>query len=151
MAYTELVGIQHVGIPVASMERSLAFYRTVFGIEPEFVAGGSGPELSEAVGVENADLSFAFLRVGDNVLELLEYSNPRGRPYDRRNCDVGAVHIAFEVPDIDEAYEDLSSKGVNFNAPPLRIDDGPLAGCAFAYFNDPDGVQLEIFQVAKER
>jgi catechol 2,3-dioxygenase-like lactoylglutathione lyase family enzyme len=149
MATTRLTGIQHVGIPVASMERSLRFYKDVFGIEPDFVAGGSGEELSQAVGVREAELSFAFLRIGDSILELLEYSSPQGRPYDRSNCDVGAVHIAFEVPDIDAAYEELSAKDVEFNAPPLKIGEGPLAGCAFAYFNDPDGVQLEIFQVAR--
>jgi catechol 2,3-dioxygenase-like lactoylglutathione lyase family enzyme len=148
MPQTTLSGIQHVGIPVASMERSLQFYRDVFGLEADFVAEGSGEELSQAVGVDDAVLAFAFIRIGDDILELLEYSNPRGRPHDRRNCDVGAVHIAFEVPDIDGAYEELQDKGIEFNAPPIKIDEGPLAGCAFAYFNDPDGVQLEIFQTA---
>jgi catechol 2,3-dioxygenase-like lactoylglutathione lyase family enzyme len=139
-----------VGVPVASMQRSLQFYRDLFGIEPDFRADGSGSQLSEAVGVPDADLSFAFLQIGDDVLELLEYKHPIGQPYDRRNCDIGAVHIAFEVPDIDEAYEALGAKGVKFNAPPLRIAEGPLQGSAFAYFADPDGVQLEIFEVAKE-
>src|SRR5436309_2855565 len=104
MTFTKLRGIQHVGIPVANIERSLEFYRDVFGVEADFVAEGRGPELSAAVGVADTDLAFAFLRIGDDVLELLEYRNPRGRVYDRRSCDVGAVHIAFEVADIDEAY-----------------------------------------------
>jgi catechol 2,3-dioxygenase-like lactoylglutathione lyase family enzyme len=130
------------------MQRSLEFYRDVFAIEPDFVADGSGDEISRAVGVPDAELSFAFLRVGDSILELLEYRSPRGRDYDRRNCDIGAVHIAFEVDDIQEAYERLLSKGVEFSAPPLAIAEGPLAGCSFAYFTDPDGVQLEIFETA---
>ena len=148
MSHTKLAGIQHIGIPVTNMERSLQFYKDVFSLEADFVAEGSGEELSQAVGVEDTVLSFAFLRVGDDILELLEYANPRGKPYDRRNCDIGAVHIAFEVPDIDQAYEELQAKGIQFNAAPLKIDEGPLAGCAFAYFNDPDGIQLEIFQAA---
>src|SRR6185437_5897159 len=142
-------GVQHIGIPVSNLQRSLAFYKDVFGVEPEFVAEGSGEELSVALGVPDSVLSFAFLRIGPDIVELLEYENPRGKPYDRRNCDVGATHLAFRVEDVDAAYERLIGQGIEFNAPPFRIDEGPLAGCAFAYFTDPDGVQLEIFQEAR--
>lgn len=142
----EASGLQHVGIPVSDMKRSLAFYKDVFGVEPEFVAEGSGEELSKALGVPHAVLSFAFLHIGSAILELLEYKTPQGRPYDRLNSDVGATHVAFQVSDIDRAYDDLIHQGIAFNAPPFRIDEGPLAGCAFAYFTDPDGVQLELFQ-----
>jgi catechol 2,3-dioxygenase-like lactoylglutathione lyase family enzyme len=141
--------VQHVGVSVANLERSLAFYKEILDIEPEFVTDGSGPDVSRAVGVPEALLSFAFLRLGPTILELLEYKNPRGKPYDRRNCDIGAVHIALEVPNIDAAYERLLAHGVEFNSPPLRINEGPLTGSAFAYFPDPDGVQLEIFEVGQ--
>lgn len=138
--------MHHVGIPVNDLGRSLGFYKDILGIEPEFVGEGSGPELSQALGVPDAHLSFAFILLGNTVLELLEYHAPRGRDHDRMNCDVGAIHVAFEVANIQEAYEQLREKGIVFNAPPLKIEEGPLAGCAFAYFKDPDGVQLEIFE-----
>jgi catechol 2,3-dioxygenase-like lactoylglutathione lyase family enzyme len=140
--------VQHVGITVRDMERSLAFYRVVLGVEPDLVAEGSGEELSQAVGVSGAELSFAFLRVGDSILELLEYRAPEGRDFELRNCDVGATHVAFEVDDIDAARSRLEEAGVRFSSPPVRIEEGPLAGCAFVYFRDPDGVQLELFEVA---
>lgn len=130
------------------MERSLSFYRDLFGIEPEFVADSSGPDVARLVEVEGADMSFAFLRIGNSVLELLEYRNTRGADNDRRNCDVGAVHIAFEVSDIDEVYELLLRNEVHVSGPPLRITEGPLAGWATIYFRDPDGVQLEAMQTA---
>jgi lactoylglutathione lyase len=88
--------------------------------------------------------------VGNTIVELLEYRSPRGRAQDRGNNDVGAMHIAFEVDDIEDAYRKLRAKGVNFNSPPVWIDHGALAGCAFCYFTDPDNVQLELFQVARK-
>lgn len=141
-------GVHHIGIPVSDMERSLKFYQDILGLEFVFVAEGSGPEISEAVGVPDAHLKFAFLKTGNTIVELLQYLQPEGKPYDRMNCDVGACHVAFEVADIDEAYQRLQAQGINFNAPPLHVEEGPLAGCAFAYFPDPDGVQLEIFETA---
>jgi len=142
-----LGGIQHVGVPVRSLEQSLKFYRDAFGVEPEFIAKASGPGTSRLVGVPDVEMSFAFLDLGNTVLELLEYESPRGQDYDRRNCDVGATHIALAVADVEAAYEELRGKGIEFSGPPLHIDEGPLAGCITAYFRDPDGIQLEIFQV----
>jgi catechol 2,3-dioxygenase-like lactoylglutathione lyase family enzyme len=143
-------GLQHVGIPVSDMDRSLKFYQEVLGLELLFATEGSGPEVSQAVGVPEAHLKFAFLRAGDAIFELLQYVSPTGKPYDRMNCDVGATHVAFEVPDIEAAYQELTEKGIKFNSAPVHLDEGPLAGCAFAYFPDPDGIQLEIFQTAED-
>lgn len=138
----------HFGLTVSNLDRSLEFYERMFGLVPEFIARGDGDELSAAVGVPNAKLNFAFLRLGDATVELLEYENERQLDYGKRNCDVGAPHLCFDVPDIDLAYAELRDKGGDFYSEPLRIADGPLAGCAFAYLRDPDGLTLEIFQTA---
>ena len=63
------IGVQHIGIPVSDLERSLEFYQEILGLEFVFVAEGDGPEVSETVGVPDAHLKFAF---------------PQGRQYDCR-------------------------------------------------------------------
>ncbi len=138
----------HFGLTVSNLDRSLEFYEKMFGLVPEFIAHGEGDELSQAVGVPAAQLTFAFLRLGGSTVELLEYDNDRQLDHGKRNCDVGAPHLCFDVPDIDAAYAELLGKGADFYSEPLRITDGPLAGCAFAYLRDPDGLTLEIFQSA---
>lgn len=145
---TRIGDVHHVGITVRDLEASLQWYERVLGVQREFVARGSGPELSKAVGVPGADLQFAFLRLGTCVVELLCYANERQEVFDRSNADVGSAHICIDVPDLRAAYEDLRSKGVEPLAPPLHIDDGPLAGCSFVYFKDPDGVTLELFETS---
>lgn len=143
--------MHHVGITVRDLEESLQWYERMFGVKRKFIAHGSGPGLAEAVGVPNANLSFAFLSFGTCVLELLEYDNERQASYARSNADVGSAHVCIDVPDLWVAYEDLQSKGAEFFAPPLEIDDGPLAGCSFVYFRDPNGVTLELFQTARSQ
>ena len=140
--------MHHVGITVRDLEESLTWYEDIFGLKREFVAEGAGPELSVAVGVPEASLRFAFLRFGSCVVELLCYDNDGEKSYDRSNADVGSTHVCIDVPDIQASYDALRAKGVEFLAPPLHIDEGPLAGCAFTYFKDPNGVTLELFQSA---
>jgi catechol 2,3-dioxygenase-like lactoylglutathione lyase family enzyme len=138
--------MHHVGITVRNLEESLQWYERMFGVEREFIAHGSGPELSVALGVPDANLSFAFLRLGSCVIELLEYDNERDESFNRSNADVGSVHVCIDVPDLQAAYKDLQAKGTEFLSTPQHIDDGPLAGCTWVYFKDPDGVTLELMQ-----
>jgi catechol 2,3-dioxygenase-like lactoylglutathione lyase family enzyme len=143
---TSFGDMHHVGITVRELEESLTWYEQTFGVQREFVAHGSGPDLSTAVGVPDAQLSFAFLRFGSSALELLCYDNPREDAYTRSNADVGSAHVCIDVPDLQAAYEDLGSRGVEFLAPPLLIEEGPLEGCSFVYLRDPNGVTLELFE-----
>jgi catechol 2,3-dioxygenase-like lactoylglutathione lyase family enzyme len=143
--------IQHIGIPVSNLERSQKWYVEQLGLitgEP-IVAGGEAT--SRAVQVDDVQIKAVFLGVGDHTqVELLEYTSPVGKPFELRNCDIGAVHICFEVDDIQAAYDELVANGVVFNAPPAYIDEGLLAGVTFAYFRDPDNIQLEIFEMPKQ-
>ena len=59
---------------------------------------------------------------------------------------MGSTHVCIDVPDLQKAYDDLREKGIEFLAPPLHIDSGPLEGCSFVYFKDPNGVTLELFE-----
>jgi catechol 2,3-dioxygenase-like lactoylglutathione lyase family enzyme len=140
--------MHHVGITVRDLESSLQWYERTFGVTREFIAHGTGPDLSTAVGVKDANLRFAFLRFGNCVVELLCYDNERDETFQRSNADVGSTHVCIDVPDLQAAYDDLRAKGIEFLAPPLHVDDGPLTGCSFVYFKDPDGVTLELFESA---
>jgi catechol 2,3-dioxygenase-like lactoylglutathione lyase family enzyme len=147
-------GLHHTGIVVSDLERSIDFYGGVLGLEmltepsPVFDA----PELGEALGVPGAALRMATFRVGDDTLELLEYSAPPS-PVDAplpQNA-TGAHHVALHVDDIDATCEALVARGVNFLSAPNAIDEGVLQGWRWVYFTDPDGITLELVEVAYQR
>jgi catechol 2,3-dioxygenase-like lactoylglutathione lyase family enzyme len=143
-----LRGINHIGVPVRNLADTVAWYREMFEIEPTFyLRGVTGPEVAETVQVEGAVIDCAFFVVGNVCLEFLEYTEPEGRDFDLRNCDVGAVHVCFEVDDVNAMYEQLLAKGVVFSSPPRVAVGGPLDGIRLAYFRDHQGLQLEFFQV----
>jgi catechol 2,3-dioxygenase-like lactoylglutathione lyase family enzyme len=147
-------GVHHTGIIVSDLERSIDFYLDVLGLEmlTEPSSVFDAPELGAALGVPGAALRMVTFRVGDGILELLEYSSPPS-PIDvpmPQNA-LGAHHVAFHVDDIQAKYDDLSAKGVHFLSPPNPIDEGVLAGWRWAYFTDPDGITLELVEVAYAR
>src|SRR5215212_1871471 len=147
-------GVHHTGIVVSDLERSVAWYREVLGLELLTEPGpvAEGPELSAGLGVPGAALRIATFDVGGDVLELLEYVAPAS-PVDRplpQNA-LGSHHVGFRVDDIRATYGELRAKGVEFLSPPQAIDEGILAGWRWAYFHDPDGITLELVEVAYER
>lgn len=139
-------GLHHVGVTVSDLDRSLAWYRNIFGLAPDVEETGSGPDLCATVQVPDVNLRYAFLNVGNTRIELLQYVSPPGKPFSSANNDVGAVHICLVVDDVNESYKRLSAQGVSFNAPPLRLEEGAMAGHTIVYLRDPDGIQLELMQ-----
>ncbi|MCS5497847.1 VOC family protein [Cnuibacter physcomitrellae] len=140
--------VHHVGLAVSDIERSRRWYAEMFGLEPGPVDRGEGEELARSVQVPGAVLSFSMIRIGSTRIEFLEYHEPDGKPFDRSNADIGSAHICLEVDDIDAAIADLTARGVEFSGPPVTLTDGSLQGCRWAYFRDPDGIQLELWETA---
>ena len=142
----QVVGVHHVGLTVRDMKHSFDWYSRMFDFVPGPVSVGSGDALSRSVQVDDAELSFSMIMIGNTRLEFLDYHQPTGRDFDRSNGDVGSAHVCLEVSNLDEAYRDLIAKGAVFNAPPVTLDSGALIGSKWAYLRDPDGIQLEIWE-----
>jgi lactoylglutathione lyase len=119
----------HVGINVTNLARSRDFYTDVFGLQH---LGGS-----------DGERRFAFLGSGSNVvLTLWEQSEGTF------NAQApGLHHLSFAAESIDavRAVEArLRKRGVKFlYESPVPHAEGLDSGGI--YFEDPDGVRLEIF------
>lgn len=152
---SKVTRMHHIGVPVSDLARSVRWYEDVLGIAPNGVTiSATNPAIGAVVEVENASMRASFALAGDNVLlELIQYDSPQPRPFTGRNCDVGVMHLCFEVDDLDAAHRELVDRGVHVNAEPVVLQDGdgveagPLAGTKILYLRDPDGIQLELFQL----
>ena len=144
--------VHHVGITVPDIERGIAFYTGVLGLEfndppsPVFEDAGLGP----VVGVPGANLRQANLKLGDVIVELLEYTAP-APPYGdepiRANAR-GAAHVCFQVEDVEAKKAELEAAGVEFLSDVNVVDEGVLAGWRWVYFRDPFGIVLELVEIA---
>jgi len=147
-------GQHHVGITVSDLDAALDFYHGVLGLdlasEPSPIF--DDPALGPAVGVPGARLRCVLLRLGDGLLELLEYRAPAS-PVEAplpQNA-LGAQHVAFAVEDAEARMRELEARGVRFLSAINVVDEGPLAGWRWVYFTDPDGNALELVETAYER
>lgn len=114
--------LHQVAQRATQLDRSVAFYRDVLGLE--LIATFDPPGL-------------AFLRMGDTRL-LLEAAAPSATLY-------------FRVPDIRAAHADLQARGVSFEAEPRLIhsdDEGRFGAPGeeewMAFFRDPDANLLAL-------
>jgi catechol 2,3-dioxygenase-like lactoylglutathione lyase family enzyme len=147
-------GVHHTGIIVSDLDRSIDFYHDVLGLEFATEPGPvvDDPELGPKLGVPGASLRMVAFKVGDGALELLEYLSPAS-PIDTpmpQNA-LGSHHVGFRVDDIEATVRELRGKGVEFIGEVTPIDDGVLAGWRWVYFKDPDGITLELVEVAYTR
>jgi catechol 2,3-dioxygenase-like lactoylglutathione lyase family enzyme len=146
--------IDHVAVIVSDLDRSMQFYENILGLKPLYSPPrvSSGVELSKAVNVPNTRMRFVMYEVNRNsaMLEVIQYLDPKGRPNDRRNCDQGVMHLAFQVSNLEKSYNEMKSKGVKFNSPPNKVDSGPEKGLKWVYLTDPDGATIELVEHPRE-
>ena len=138
-----------VGMTVADMDRSVAFYGQVLGFRKVSDVEAWGLELERLHGVFGLRVRVVRMQLGDEQIELTEYLAPRGRPIpvDSRSHDRWFQHVAIIVSDMDRAYAWLREHRVEHASPaPQRLPDwNPNAGGIRAfYFKDPDGHPLEV-------
>lgn len=136
---------------MANIERSLAFWRDVLGFELSHRAHHTGDLASEVTGVAGAEISIAVLKAPGHRIELLEYHAPADRRHaDPRPCDVGSVHVALTVDNLDAVLEAIAASGWRAAGQPQTIESGPNAGKRVIYVRDPDGTTIEFMQPARE-
>ena len=127
--------LDHVGVAVDSLDAAIAELDTVLGATA-----------SPAEEVESQSVRVRFLGEGPGRLELLEATSadsPIARHLARRGP--GLHHLAFRVPDLEDALRRLDSAGVRL------IDREPRPGAgghlvAFLHPRSTAGVLIELIQ-----
>jgi catechol 2,3-dioxygenase-like lactoylglutathione lyase family enzyme len=115
-------GLRHIQIVVRNMDRTLAFWHELLGMEELF---------------RTEDAIFATVPGGGDVLTLVQ--TPEGRDGD----SAGLKHFGFElVPpvDVDDIVEQIKAAGGIIQSSGERA-----AGIAYIYFTDLDGYTAELY------
>ncbi len=144
-----VLAADHTGITVSNLERALAFWRDVLRFELSHTAHQTGEMAREITGVVGAEIKLAVVKTpGGHKIELLEYLAPaeRKRHVDVRPCDIGFVHVALVVDDLDAILSSINTSGWKAAGKPQTLQSGPNAGKRVVYVRDPDGTTIEFMQ-----
>ncbi len=143
-----IIAADHTGITVSNLQKSLEFWRDVLGFEFSHTAHQTGEMAKEITGVADAEIKLAVLKApGGHKIELLEYLAPPDRKHVRhRPCDVGSVHVALLVDDLDAVLKTIAASGWKAAGKPQTLTSGPNAGKRVVYVRDPDGTTIEFMR-----
>jgi lactoylglutathione lyase len=144
-------GVSHFGIQVADLERSVAFYGDLLGLELVARWVRDQEYIQELVGYPGVELNVAVFRLplSDVFLEVLEYRNVAKEAVDPSTANPGTAHFCLYVEDLDAFHERLSEAGVTFVSSVKSPNVGPNKGGKAVYMIDPDGIRVELVETRK--
>ena len=139
-------GIHHASFTVSNMERSVAFYRDILGMEVLWDSVDAGVkykgEVSDKItGCPGTEQHLVFMGIEGDFLELVEYT-PGGKALaENKASDVGSAHVCFKTDDIQALYEKLLANNAVLHCSPQKGMSNRVM-----YFRDPDGIILEAVE-----
>ena len=145
----KIIAADHTGITVSNLERSLDFWQNVLGFEFSHRAHQKGERPEQITGVKGAELELAVVKSpGGHKIELLEYLAPADRKKNAslRPCDIGHVHVALTVENLELLLQNIAASGWKAAGKPQTLKSGPNAGKRVIYVRDPDGTTIEFMQ-----
>ncbi len=133
----------HVGLSVTDIDRSIAFYRDMLGLEPlcEVFAFG-GEQFEVIMDIPGATGRMCMIGKGSLNLELFEFAGSQAKDPEYPVSDRGYSHFGVEVDDIAQTYDRLRAAGARIHSPVITFTGGMQA----AYCRDPDGNVFEIME-----
>jgi len=124
-------GIHHVALICSDYQRSKHFYSETLGLEI----------LAEHYRAARQSWKLDLQLPDGSQLELFSFVGAPPRPSHPEAQ--GLRHLAFAVTDLDAWLDYLQQQGVSTE--PVRVDE--YTGKRFTFFQDPDGLPLELYQV----
>ena len=146
--------LNHFGIGVSNLERSIEFYKALTGESPIDSGTWESVGLGKATGADqNAKIHWATVRLANVNIDLIQVLKPEDPAAEYKMNQPGAIHVCFEVEDLEAIFNRMERAGIEFLGPWHRInskEDGAEKGMGtvVAYFNGPDGELLELIQPA---
>jgi len=144
-----ITGVDHVGVTVSDIERSLGFWRDLLGLEEVGRGVIEWEHIDRLVALPDTKLEWVELRIpGGGTVELSRYHRPVGSPVPPgEENEPGRSHLSLLTDDLASMLSTLRAAGVRARSDePVDIPVGAYAGGKAAYVFDPDGVEIELIQ-----
>ncbi len=138
----------HLGMTVRNLQKTLDFYCNTLGAELLWEANRvqQGAQTDLIFGMAGTKVSVCGINLHGIIIEFFQFHQPAidDATFYTTYKTAGWKHLALEVDDIQHEVERLKKQGVHFRYPIQTL----LGGAQITYFDDPDGILLELIQPA---
>jgi lactoylglutathione lyase len=153
VAPAEVTGIGNFGHTVANLEKSIAFYRDVLGLElarppAPFAVNEAISRMTDTVGGQS---HIAVMKVPGSTwgIELIDYKDIERKPAQPHFQDPGAANLLLRVHDVDLVATRLKQAGAHvLTVSGAPVDNGRGGRARALFVQDPDGFVIELQLVA---
>ncbi len=151
-ATTSVQGVNHVGLSVRNMDKTLAFYLEATGFEllsRESISGNA--EADKLYGAEGLVYERAVIKAPNMLFELIEFKRNHDVPVMKTPVQgPGMTHTCFPSSSKDPGYDKFVAAGLDvLSRGSIPVDLGGY-GVTYAYGYDPEGNMLEMEQMDRE-
>jgi tRNA(Arg) A34 adenosine deaminase TadA/catechol 2,3-dioxygenase-like lactoylglutathione lyase family enzyme len=148
-----IVGIHHVSFTVTDLERTVAFYQDLLGMQLCGRKHRRAADLGTAMfgaapegDATSAEILIAEMELDGTSVEFIQYVDPATRPYPGDPSVAGSGHLAILTHDIEAEVSRLQAAGVSFHTPVRTVRDPGRPVWRRCYFPDPDGICVELVE-----
>lgn len=133
-----ILGFQHLGLPVTNIERSEAFYSQL----------GFKTVMKTELPAHDDAVKVIMMELKGFVMEMYQLARDDLAEV-RARADGHIDHIALDVQDIERAFEDMGARGLTI------LEDAPVflpfwdKGVKYFNVRGPDGERVEFNQIIK--
>ena len=136
-----VVAIDHVGYVVSDLEEAERFFADVLGFAATDRRGDlavpDGDLLTRMLGVHpRATARFVFVRIGSQLVELMQWESPDRSDQIPGNADAGGRHLALTIDGIDALLARAAAM------PGYVVRERSDRG--FVYLSTPFGLELQL-------
>lgn len=137
----KVIAVDHVGYVVDDLDAAVTFFINELGFRDldrrAEMRDDEGNSMMARFDVNPRAVGrYAFIEVGDDKVELLEWNAPNRSNAAPRNSDLGGRHLALKVDDLDAIVARLSQlNGFTVRTPNER---------GFRYVTTPFGLEVQL-------
>lgn len=125
------LGFHHIAIIASDYAKSKHFYTQIL----------QAKVIQETYRAERESYKLDLALPDGSQIELFSFPNSPARATKPEAC--GLRHLAFKVKNINQVVAYLADH--NIYCEPIRVDE--LTGKQFTFFQDPDGLPLELYEI----
>ncbi|MEG1290378.1 MAG: VOC family protein [Anaerovoracaceae bacterium] len=130
-----IIGLQHIGIPVSDLKTSIDFYERL----------GFACVMYRELKEETNTVKVSMMKHDNIIIEL--YQSKLSKP-NFLNKDGFIDHIAFNVRNFDDIYQEIIHKGFKAIEGPKLLDFWEK-GCRYFTIRGPEGEKIEFNEIVK--